>query len=84
MDGQHMNCPRCSQNLSGHPAISRRDNKTEICSDCGTSEAMCDFAEFYSIPKDVLITELVFQKTIGADFDKWKSAKLAREELKQL
>ena len=76
-------CPRCDYELSGHPAISRRDNKTEICSDCGTSEAMCDFAEFYNIPKDVLITELVFQKTIGADFDKWKSAKLSREELKQ-
>lgn len=76
-----MNCPRCSQNFSGHPAISRRDNKTEICSNCGTSEAMCDFANFYSIPMEERINELVFQKTIGADFDKWKEAKLKREEL---
>mgnify|MGYP001352526737 CR=1 FL=1 len=81
MDGQHMNCPRCSQNFSGHPAISRRDNKTEICSDCGTSEAMNDFSDFYSIPMEERINELVFQKIIDADFDKWKEAKLKREKI---
>jgi ribosomal protein L40E len=36
-------CPRCGKNYCGFPAISRRDNKTEICSDCGTQEAMFDF-----------------------------------------
>lgn len=76
-----MNCPRCSQNFSGHPAISRRDNKTEICSDCGTSEAMNDFSDFYSIPMKERINELVFQKIIDADFDKWKEAKLKREKI---
>ena len=40
-------CPRCKKkkNLI-HPAISRRDNKTEICSYCGTAEALFDFAKF--------------------------------------
>jgi len=43
-------CPRC---LGGIPnneqrgqyigALSRTDNKTEICSDCGTAEAMEDY-----------------------------------------
>ena len=38
-----MKCPRCKKEFKGHPAISRRDNKTEICSDCGLQEAMFDF-----------------------------------------
>ena len=40
-------CPRCRENeLSdeGFNALSRRDNKTEICSPCGTAEALEDFA----------------------------------------
>ena len=41
-----MNCPRCSNDFSEHPALSRRDNKTEICSQCGIDEAMEDFIEF--------------------------------------
>jgi hypothetical protein len=45
-------CPRCNdnfipsnQNPGAYPgAISRADNKTEICSDCGVAEAMLDYA----------------------------------------
>jgi len=37
-------CPRCKDDYTGYPAISRRDNKTEICSACGTSEAVFDFS----------------------------------------
>lgn len=36
-------CPRCGQIYSGYPALSRRDNKTEICSQCGTEEALEDY-----------------------------------------
>lgn len=36
-------CPRCGIAMQGYPATSRFDNKTEICSDCGTDEAMKDF-----------------------------------------
>lgn len=36
-------CPRCHKDYDGHPAISRKDNTTEICSSCGTQEAMFDF-----------------------------------------
>jgi hypothetical protein len=49
-------CPRCKKNkytpysksgkwnpsMPPFPALSRRDNKTNICSDCGTREAMED------------------------------------------
>ena len=36
-------CPRCGRKVKDYPAISRRDDKTEICSACGTDEAMFDF-----------------------------------------
>ena len=36
-------CPRCHKDYEGHPAISRKDNMTEICPACGTQEAMFDF-----------------------------------------
>jgi len=41
-------CLRCMNEYSEHPAISRRDNKTEICSQCGTEEALID-AGFRSV-----------------------------------
>lgn len=35
-------CPRCLAKYEGFPALSRRDNKTDICSDCGEEEALID------------------------------------------
>jgi DNA-directed RNA polymerase subunit RPC12/RpoP len=39
-------CPRCKDRYLRYPAvrnaISRRDNKTYICSECGTEEALID------------------------------------------
>ena len=36
-------CPRGQQVTNDFPAISRRDNKTEICSQCGVDEAFADY-----------------------------------------
>jgi len=36
-------CPRCGKPYTDYPAISRRDNKTEICPECGTAEAFEDY-----------------------------------------
>lgn len=36
-------CPRCGKPMNGFPALSRKDNKTEICSQYGQDEAMEDF-----------------------------------------
>lgn len=36
-------CPSCNKEYNTPPAISRRDNKTYICSNCGTREALFDF-----------------------------------------
>lgn len=33
-------CPRCRQAYREHPALSRLDNETLICPDCGTREAL--------------------------------------------
>ena len=35
-------CPICGTAYRGHPAISRTDNETPICSDCGTRESLQD------------------------------------------
>ncbi len=33
-------CPKCDAHYIGYPALSRRDNKTKICSKCGMKEAI--------------------------------------------
>lgn len=38
-------CPLCHKPYSGYPAISRKDNKTKICSECGLKEALEIFAQ---------------------------------------
>ena len=40
-------CPRCEELFDAEfPALSRKDNKTKICSECGTSEALEDWMAF--------------------------------------
>ena len=38
-------CPICGNEYAEHPAISRKDNITEICPTCGTKEALGAFFE---------------------------------------
>ena len=33
-------CPKCGRTYTEHPALSRCDNNTLICPDCGTREAL--------------------------------------------
>jgi len=33
-------CPKCGKAYSEPPALSRADNETNICPDCGTREAL--------------------------------------------
>ena len=35
-------CPKCGRYYNDHPAISRRNNATEICPECGLREALED------------------------------------------
>ena len=36
-------CPVCGKEYSERPAVSRKDNRTLICPDCGTREALDTF-----------------------------------------
>lgn len=36
-------CPKCHKEFTEYPAISREDNETEICPECGVREAMGAF-----------------------------------------
>lgn len=36
-------CPVCGNEYTAPPAISRRDNETEICPTCGISEGLDDY-----------------------------------------
>lgn len=38
-------CPICGEEYSDPPAISRKDNKSKICTNCGTGEALMDFID---------------------------------------
>lgn len=44
-----MVCPKCGKLYRGHPALSREDNSTRICPECGARESLeamgCDEKE---------------------------------------
>jgi len=45
-------CPACKDTVTDFPAISRKDNETEICSQCGNDEALADYfgTKNYCVP----------------------------------
>lgn len=38
-------CPKCKKEFTEHPAISRDDDRTEICPECGIREAINAFQQ---------------------------------------
>lgn len=54
-------CPKCGKAYCGHPAISRVDNETPICPDCGTREALESLG--LSIEEQEAIIEIIHQNT---------------------
>jgi ribosomal protein L37E len=65
MEDKTVLCPRCGVNRytpydagvdmtdeAPYPALSRLDNKTYICSPCGTGEALRDFTRKAPVPPD--------------------------------
>ena len=69
-------CPRCNDQVLADPilhnALSRRDNKTYICSACGEREALCDFFKYNSIPVSEISVEQGFHKKIKKPYSKYK------------
>ena len=49
-----MKCPKCKKEIVGYPSISRFDNKTEICADCGTREALEIIGEDSAVIENVI------------------------------
>ena len=45
-------CSKCGKTFTGTGAISREDNKTEICSECGTKEALEVFTKHLEEKKE--------------------------------
>jgi hypothetical protein len=44
MSTETRHCPRCGQKrMTKYPALSRLDNKSQVCSECGTDEALTAF-----------------------------------------
>ena len=54
-------CPICGRTYLEYPSLSRKDNTTPICPDCGTRQAL----EAVGIPveKQEKILEIIHQKT---------------------
>ena len=63
LDQKFNSCPRCDGDYQGFPAISRRDNKTAICPNCGQEEALIDF-EIFNGKDSVFIREVCFIKSL--------------------
>lgn len=51
-------CTRCERYFIGEPAISRKDNKSPVCSKCGMQEAIDDFNH-----RDIIEYCLTLQET---------------------
>lgn len=65
-------CPRCHEGtmreVKSHNALSRRDNKTYICSQCGTEEAFIDAGLHEMLEgsiADIFTKENAFRKSLG-------------------
>ena len=54
MEMELKKCPKCKCTYTEPPAISRADNKTEICSNCGMIEALvnCLFPRVKLLPNE--------------------------------
>ena len=53
---ENMKCPRCGKEVNRLLAMSRADNKTMICDECGTKEALdaAGLTEGSSVRKSIL------------------------------
>lgn len=55
-------CPICGNEYTEHPAISRKDNITEICPACGTKEALEAFLVSKTESKENATNYCIFEK----------------------
>ena len=58
-------CPLCGKQYTAPPALSRRDNATSICPECGTMEALD------SVPQGSLTPQERTRLAVAATGNKW-------------
>jgi len=66
MQHSKFKCARCGKTTDEYPALSRADNKTLLCSDCGTAEALdCWLWYQLGFSKEKITLELAKKLTGG-------------------
>lgn len=60
-----MKCPKCGRKFERLLALSRSGNKTMICDECGTMEALD------SLPRGILIPQERTRIAVAATGNKW-------------
>jgi hypothetical protein len=59
-------CPLCKGKYTDFPALSRRDNKAEICSGCGELEALIDFFIWRAVKRGEVTHEELMTRLLVA------------------
>ena len=56
VSNEERTCPICGRRYTGHPALSRTDNETLICPDCGTRQALASIGVDEKEQEEILAT----------------------------
>ena len=56
VSNEERTCPICGRSYTGHPALSRTDNETLICPDCGTRQALARIGVDEKEQEEILAT----------------------------
>ena len=56
VSNEERTCPICGRSYTGHPALSRTDNETLICPDCGTRQALASIGVDEKEKEEILAT----------------------------
>lgn len=65
-------CPCCKKEYSDYPAISRQDNKTEICPSCGVEEALADMYNAKLAKEATVIMNAEITYVVNKDSDDFR------------
>lgn len=56
VSNEERTCPICGRSYTGHPALSKTDNETLICPDCGTRQALASIGVDEKEQEEILAT----------------------------